>query len=136
MDDDVTQFIGATWMNWRLVSGVLCEKKVSPKHKGKFYNIVVGPTLLYETECQQFKKFLCFKDASCGNENVEIDVWVGIYTTSYKIRNEDIGQDENDLHGRQDGGSEFEIVWACEKEIHKCTCEELRGVRCCGYKER
>ncbi|XP_060183241.1 uncharacterized protein LOC132613217 [Lycium barbarum] len=30
---------------------VLCDKKVSPRLKGKFYRVVVRPTLLYGAEC-------------------------------------------------------------------------------------
>ncbi|KAK4359974.1 hypothetical protein RND71_022203 [Anisodus tanguticus] len=37
IDEDVTHRIGAGWMKWRLTSGVLCDKKVPPKLKGKFY---------------------------------------------------------------------------------------------------
>ncbi|XP_070004896.1 uncharacterized protein [Nicotiana sylvestris] len=51
IDEDVTHHIGAGWMKLRLASSVLCDKKVSPKLKGKFYRVVVRLTLLYETEC-------------------------------------------------------------------------------------
>ncbi|KAG5624797.1 hypothetical protein H5410_010015 [Solanum commersonii] len=47
IDDDVTHRVGAAWMKWRLASGVLCDKKISPKLKGKFYRVVVRPALLY-----------------------------------------------------------------------------------------
>ncbi|XP_070054033.1 uncharacterized protein [Nicotiana tomentosiformis] len=50
IDEDITHRIGARWMKWRLASGVLCDKKVSPKHKGKFYKVVVRPTMLYVAE--------------------------------------------------------------------------------------
>ncbi|KAG5606634.1 hypothetical protein H5410_028126 [Solanum commersonii] len=30
--------IGARWMKWRLTCGVLFDKKVPPKLRGKFYN--------------------------------------------------------------------------------------------------
>ncbi|XP_059277832.1 uncharacterized protein LOC132032021 [Lycium ferocissimum] len=35
--DDVTHRTGVGWMKWKLASGVLCDTKVSPKLKGKFY---------------------------------------------------------------------------------------------------
>ncbi|KAG5574061.1 hypothetical protein H5410_063827 [Solanum commersonii] len=34
IDDDVTHRIGVAWMKWRLASGVLCDKKISPRLKG------------------------------------------------------------------------------------------------------
>ncbi|XP_059285773.1 uncharacterized protein LOC132039265 [Lycium ferocissimum] len=41
IDDDVTHRIGAGWMKWKLASGVLCDKNMSPILKGKFYKAVV-----------------------------------------------------------------------------------------------
>ncbi|XP_070028721.1 uncharacterized protein [Nicotiana sylvestris] len=50
IDDDVTHRIGAGWMKWRLAFGVLCDKNVSLRLKGKFYKVVVRPTMLYGAE--------------------------------------------------------------------------------------
>nr|XP_016448327.1 PREDICTED: uncharacterized protein LOC107773418 [Nicotiana tabacum] len=50
IDEDVTHRIGARRMKWRLASGVLCDKNVPLRLKGKFYKIVVRPTMLYEAE--------------------------------------------------------------------------------------
>ncbi|XP_075093708.1 uncharacterized protein LOC107820127 [Nicotiana tabacum] len=46
IDEDVTHRIGASWMRWRLASRVLCDKKVPPRLKGKFYRVVVRRTML------------------------------------------------------------------------------------------
>ncbi|KAF3624971.1 Long chain acyl-CoA synthetase 6, peroxisomal [Capsicum annuum] len=46
IDEDVSKRIGAGWMKWRLASGVLCDKKVPLKLKGKFYRVVVCPAML------------------------------------------------------------------------------------------
>ncbi|KAF3657255.1 Potassium transporter 7 [Capsicum annuum] len=51
IDEDVSHRIGAGWMKWKLASGVLCDKKVPPKLKGKFYRVVVRSALLYGAEC-------------------------------------------------------------------------------------
>ena len=37
-------------MSWRKVSGVLCDRKLSAKVKGKMYKIVVRPAMLYGME--------------------------------------------------------------------------------------
>ncbi|XP_059304596.1 uncharacterized protein LOC132056420 isoform X2 [Lycium ferocissimum] len=55
IDDDIRHRIGAGWMKWRLASGVLCDKKVPPQLKGKFYKVVVRPTMLYGAECWPVK---------------------------------------------------------------------------------
>ncbi|KAF3622002.1 putative pre-mRNA-processing factor 6-like [Capsicum annuum] len=51
IDEDVSHHIGAGWMKWKLASAVLCDKKVPPKLKGKFYRVVVRPAMLYGAEC-------------------------------------------------------------------------------------
>ncbi|PHT59458.1 Triose phosphate/phosphate translocator, chloroplastic [Capsicum baccatum] len=55
IDEDVSHHIGAGWMKWKLAAGVLCDKKVPPKLKGKFYRVVVRPTILYGAECWPVK---------------------------------------------------------------------------------
>nr|XP_009803714.1 PREDICTED: uncharacterized protein LOC104249042 [Nicotiana sylvestris] len=57
IDEDVTQHIRADWMRWRLASGVLCDKNVPLRLKGKFYMVVVRPVMLYGAECWLVKKF-------------------------------------------------------------------------------
>ena len=37
-------------MSWRKVSGVVCNRKLSAKVKGKMYKSVVRPTMLYGME--------------------------------------------------------------------------------------
>jgi len=43
------------WLKWRSASGVLCDKKVPFKLKGKFYRTTVRPAILYGTECWAVK---------------------------------------------------------------------------------
>ena len=42
--------IQAGWSNWKKVSGVLCERKMPMRLKGKVYRTVVRPALLDGTE--------------------------------------------------------------------------------------
>ncbi|KAG5592517.1 hypothetical protein H5410_043031, partial [Solanum commersonii] len=51
IDEDVTHHIGVAWMKLRLASGVLCDKKIPSRLKGKFYRVVVRTALLYGAEC-------------------------------------------------------------------------------------
>jgi len=52
---DVNHRIQDGWLKWRRASGVLCDKKVPLKLKGKFYRTVVRPPMLYGTECWAVK---------------------------------------------------------------------------------
>ncbi|KAL6495878.1 hypothetical protein OROGR_030441 [Orobanche gracilis] len=58
IEDDVTHHIKAGWLRWRAASGVLCDKKVPLKLKGKFCRAAVRPAMLYGSECWAIKKSL------------------------------------------------------------------------------
>jgi len=54
--EDVTHRIKVGWLKWRSASGVLCDKRIPVKLKGKFYRTAVRPALLYGTECWATKR--------------------------------------------------------------------------------
>ncbi|XP_026377905.1 uncharacterized protein LOC113272249 [Papaver somniferum] len=39
------------WAKWRLATGILCDRKVPVKLKGKFYRTTFRPAMLYGAEC-------------------------------------------------------------------------------------
>ncbi|GKG40073.1 hypothetical protein Tco_0466850 [Tanacetum coccineum] len=45
-------------MKWRAATGVLCDRKVPLKLKGKFYRVAIRPALLYGSECWPITKAL------------------------------------------------------------------------------
>jgi hypothetical protein len=51
IDEDVRHTILVGWLKWRQASGVLCDKRVSQKLKGKFYRTTIRPVMLYGAEC-------------------------------------------------------------------------------------
>ena len=51
IDADVSHRIKAGWIKWRQVSGILYDKRVPQKLKGKFYRTAIRPAILYEAEC-------------------------------------------------------------------------------------
>ena len=50
IDEDVSHRIKAWRMKWRQASGVLCDKRVPQKLKGKFYRTTIRPAMLYGAE--------------------------------------------------------------------------------------
>ncbi|KAM3322064.1 hypothetical protein P3S67_003215 [Capsicum chacoense] len=101
IDEDVSHRIGAGWMKWKLASGVLCDKKVPPKLKGKFYRVVVRPAMLYGAECwpvnnshiQKMKvtemrmlRWMCGLTRGDRVRNETIREKVGVTPVEYKMR--------------------------------------------------
>ena len=56
IDEDVNHRIKAGWMKWRQASGILWDKRVPQKLKGKFYRTAVRPAMLYGAECWPTKR--------------------------------------------------------------------------------
>ena len=51
IDEDVRYRISAGWLKWRQASGVLYDRRVPQKLKGKFYRTAIRPAMLYDAEC-------------------------------------------------------------------------------------
>ena len=56
IDEDVSHRIKAERMKWWEASGILCDKKVPHKLKGKFYRTAIRPAMLYGAECWPTKR--------------------------------------------------------------------------------
>nr|XP_009622333.1 uncharacterized protein LOC104113756 [Nicotiana tomentosiformis] len=85
IDEDVTHRIGAGWMSWRHASGVLCDKSMTPRLKGKFYRVVVRPAILYWAESWPVKKSHIQK---IKEAEMRILRWMCGHTRKDMIRNE------------------------------------------------
>nr|GEU92806.1 polyprotein, putative [Tanacetum cinerariifolium] len=59
--DDVAHRIRAGWMKWRAASGILCDKRIPLKLKGKFYRAAIRSAMLYGSECWPITKALAFR---------------------------------------------------------------------------
>ena len=46
METERAMRVEAGWMNWKKCSGVLCDKRMPVKLKGKVYRTVVRPAML------------------------------------------------------------------------------------------
>ncbi|GKC33901.1 ataxia telangiectasia mutated family protein [Tanacetum coccineum] len=56
IDEDITHRIRTGWMRWRATSGVLYDKRVPLKLKGKFFRVAIKPAMLYRSECWPITK--------------------------------------------------------------------------------
>ncbi|KAK3506633.1 hypothetical protein QTP70_011148 [Hemibagrus guttatus] len=53
---EVKKRVQAGWNGWRKVWGVLCDRKISARIKGKVYRTVVRPAMLYGLETVSLRK--------------------------------------------------------------------------------
>ncbi|KAK3569322.1 hypothetical protein QTP86_026824, partial [Hemibagrus guttatus] len=53
---EVKKRVQAGWNGWRKVSGVVCDRKISARIKGKVYRTVVRPAMLYGLETVSLRK--------------------------------------------------------------------------------
>ena len=50
METEITKRVGAGWRNWKKCSEILCDRRMQVKLKGKVYNTVIRPAMLYGAE--------------------------------------------------------------------------------------
>jgi hypothetical protein len=68
-------------------SGVLCDKKVPQKLKGKFYRMAIRPTMLYGAECWPTKRRHV---QQLSVAKMRMLRWICGHTRRDRVRNEDI----------------------------------------------
>jgi len=49
-DREVKRKVQAGWNAWRKITGVLCERRIAPRVKGKIYKVVVRPAMTFGLE--------------------------------------------------------------------------------------
>lgn len=122
IDDNMTHHIREKWMKWRLASQVLCDEKVQPKLKVKFYKVVIRQSLLCKVKCWLVKNLYVEKIhiadiimlrcmwGDTRSDMIRYEVIkkeVGVVTLVEKMR---------EVLGRQDERSETDIVWTYIEE--------------------
>ena len=87
LDADVTHRVQSGWKNWKRVSGVLCDRRMNMKIKGKVYRTVVRPALMYGAETWALKKA---KENKLEVAEMRMVRWMCGVMKLDKIRNERI----------------------------------------------
>ncbi|XP_063610714.1 uncharacterized protein LOC134784544 [Penaeus indicus] len=87
LDVEINHRIKSVWNNWKNVSGVLCDKKMSARVKANVHKTVVRPAMIYGAEAWLIKE----------SQKKKLDVaemkmlrWMCGVTKLDKIRNERI----------------------------------------------
>ena len=80
-------FVESGWKNWKRVSGVLCDRRMNMKIKGKVYRTVVRPALMYGAETWALKKA---QEKKLEVAEMRMLRWMCGVTKLDKIRNERI----------------------------------------------
>ena len=79
LDAEMTHRIQTGWQNWKRVSGILCDRSISLRVKGKVYKTVVRPAMMYGAETWADGEESTIEEVGCrpcsGNEDVKMDEW-------------------------------------------------------------
>ena len=84
---EVTRRIQAGWKNWRDVSGVLCDRRMPIKLKGKVYKTIVRPAMTYGLETVPLKKS---SERKMEVAEMRMLRWMSGVTRKDRIKNERI----------------------------------------------
>ena len=87
MATEITQIVSAAWINWKICSGVLCDRRMPVNLKGKFKKTVVRPALLYGSETWATTKG---QEARLEINEMRMLRWMCGVTRRDTIRNEHI----------------------------------------------
>ena len=56
LECEITHRINAAWMNWKRMTGVLCDRRMNVRLKGKIHKTVIRPAMIYGAETWALKK--------------------------------------------------------------------------------
>ena len=87
LDAEVTHRIQSEWKNWKRISGILCERRISLRVKGKVYKTVVRPAMMYGAETWAVKKA---HEKKLDVAEMRMLRWMSGVTKMDRIRNERI----------------------------------------------
>ena len=86
-DAEMTHRIQSGWNNWKRVSGILFDRRISLRVKGKVYKTVVRPAMMYGAETWAVKKA---QEKKLDVAEMRMLRWMSGVTKLDRIRNERI----------------------------------------------
>ena len=87
LDAEMTHRIQSGWKNWKRISGILCDRRISLRVKGKVYKTVVRPAMMYGAETWAMKKA---HEKKLDVAEMRMLRWMSGVTKLDRIRNERI----------------------------------------------
>ncbi|EYC44370.1 hypothetical protein Y032_0463g1909 [Ancylostoma ceylanicum] len=86
---EISARVNATWLKWRSLTGVLCDKNIPDRLKSKIYRTVVRPVAIYGAECWPATKEM---ERRISVMEMRMLRWMGGITQLDRICNQDIRQ--------------------------------------------
>ena len=87
LDAEMTNRIQSGWQNWKRVSGIWCDRRISLRVKGKVYKTVVRPAMMYGAETWAVKNA---QEKKLDVAEMRMLRWMSGVTKPDRIRNERI----------------------------------------------
>ena len=87
LDAEMTHRIQSGWKNWKRISGILCDRRISLRVKGNVYKTVVRPAMMYGAETWAVKKA---HEKKLDVAEMRMLRWMSGFTKMDRIRNERI----------------------------------------------
>ena len=111
---EVKKRVHAGWNGWRRMSGVICDRRVPARVKGKVYMVAARPAILYGLETVALAKR---QEADMEVAELKMLRFSLRVTRMDKIRNEYIrGTAQVGRFGEKNRDT-TEVVWTCTEEI-------------------
>ena len=87
LDTEMTHRIQSGWKNWKRISGILCDRRIRFRVKGKVYKTVVRLAMMYGAETWAMKKA---QEKKLDVAEMSMLRWMSGVTKLDRIRNERI----------------------------------------------
>ena len=87
LDTEMTHRLQSGWKNWKRISGILCDRRISFRVKGKIYKTVVRLAMVYSAEMWAMKKA---QEKKLDVAEMRMLRWMSGVTKLDRIRNERI----------------------------------------------